>query len=147
MISKASNGDIDAHSDNYKPIVPNNLSRAVRSVSPLITALPSDAASPIALTDASATTRNHSYIYTHSPDSAPTYQLPAVTDATITHEIVLYLDLTSTATFAFQDSEGATIAVDTNGMTPAVGEKWTLWAEYIHGAWIVRGMKDMEAAE
>lgn len=145
--------DIDARA-NHNPITPPNLDYAVRSVSPLITAIPEDAVTPVVLPDASATTNNHSYIYVHAPNvEEPLYSLPAVKDKTIAHEIVLHVFFLVFDTIAFVDSAGNAIPVDTNGETIGEGEWWTFLAKYIPGdtlvpdvGWIVRGMKDKEAA-
>lgn len=47
--------------------------------------------------------------YVHTPSAAPTYTLPAVTDATRTHWIVLTVSFSSVQTIAFEDSQGTTI--------------------------------------
>lgn len=88
-------------------------------------------------------------VFKHAPTTAPTYTLPAVTATTVTHAVVLYFDCSTVASFAFQDNTGNPITVDTKDVTPAVGETWVIWAEYsaLKSTWIVRAMKDTEAAE
>lgn len=136
MTQKASTALINAHSDHYAPIVPDNLFYAVRSVSPNITTIPADAAS-VDLYDASATNNNHSYIYRHTPETAPTYKLPAVTDSTVSHQIDLTVTFSSTALSAvFQDAEGTAI---TPKSTPTIqtGTVIDYLCEYIAGEWVV----------
>jgi hypothetical protein len=87
-IESASTSEIDAKVSGRKPIVPASLDYAVRSVLPNETVI-SAATADYLLQDSSATTNNHSHCYVHTPDAAPLYQLPAVTDNTATHEITL----------------------------------------------------------
>lgn len=50
-------------------------------------------------------------VYSHIPDSAPTYTLPAVADTGLTHEIVLNVRFGGTAlSYSFEDSSGNAIA-------------------------------------
>ena len=48
-------------------------------------------------------------VFQHTPSSAPTYTLPAVTDATKTHTAILCVSFASVVTIAFEDSGGTTI--------------------------------------
>ena len=48
-------------------------------------------------------------VFQHTPSSAPTYTLPAVTDATKTHTVILCVSFASVVTISFEDSVGATI--------------------------------------
>lgn len=110
-IAKASAVDIDAKTQSFKPIVPDRLNYAVRSVLENVTTIPA-ATSAYNLLDASATTNYHSMTYEHSPESAPTYTLPAVTDETVQHEIMLKVRFSSTVlTYSFEDING-------NALTP-----------------------------
>lgn len=108
-VIRAVGTDIDAKSNDYKPIVPHNLDYAVRSVQPNITVIPA-ATSAYSLLDASATTNSRSYCYQHTPDAAPTYTLPDVSSTSIVHEIVLVVDFANAGSVAFQNSQGTTIA-------------------------------------
>ena len=115
-VIKATTSDIDdrgtgnANSPwNFRPIVPNNLDYAVRSVVSNTTVIPA-ATSAYNLLDATATTNNHCYCYRHIPESAPTYTLPAVSDTTVVHEIVLTVRFSSTVpTYYFEDASGNAI--------------------------------------
>lgn len=108
-IVKATNEQIDSVAKSrYNPIVPDNLDYAVRSVLPNVTVIPA-ATTAYTLLGASATTNNHSCTYTHAPTSAPTYTLPAVTDATVAHHILLYVDYTTVQTSSFVDSNNVSI--------------------------------------
>ena len=108
-IASANDSIIDAKDSNYLPIVPKQLNYAVRSVLPNVTEIPA-ATSAYSLTDASATTNNHCYTYTHIPESAPTYTLPAVTGNAVKREIVLTVRFSSSVlTYAFEDSAGNAI--------------------------------------
>lgn len=85
--------------------------RAVLGMSSAITTIPA-ATSAYSLLDATATTNNHSWQYKHAPTSAPTYTLPAVTDATVVHSIDLKVKFSAgVLTYSFLDSAG-------NAVTP-----------------------------
>ena len=49
-------------------------------------------------------------VFAHKPESPVVYALPAVTDATVTHYIILYVDCAETASIGFLDSEGNIIS-------------------------------------
>lgn len=49
-------------------------------------------------------------VFAHTPESPVVYTLPAVTDATKTHYITLYVDCAETASIGFVDSEGNVIS-------------------------------------
>lgn len=59
---------------------------------------------------------------------------------TVTHEAVLYADLSTTASLAFQDADGNPVAIKSS-TTPAVGEKWTFTARWLFGTWHIFGEK------
>ncbi len=83
--------------------------RGVLGMSSAITTIPA-ATSAYSLLDATATTNNHSWHYVHEPAAAPTYTLPAVTDATVVHTIDLKAKFSaSVLTYSFLDSEGGTV--------------------------------------
>lgn len=85
--------------------------RGVLGISSAITTIPA-ATSAYSLLDATATTNNHSWHYVHEPAAAPTYTLPAVTDATVVHQIDLKVKFSSSVlTYSFLDSAG-------NAVTP-----------------------------
>ena len=76
-------------------------------------------------------------VYNHTPDTAPTYTLPAISNATRTHEVILYVTFSASAlSVAFEDAGGSTI-------TPApepdisAGKKYCFLCQYIFGAWQV----------
>lgn len=121
----------------------NAMDYAVRSVLPLITAIPASTSSYTLLAQ-DATTNNHSNIYAHSPEAAPTYTLPAVTATTVSHVIFLEVDMTNTASVVFQDSGGTAITPSLAGGTPAVGDVWQFMCEYstVQSKWLVLGYKE-----
>jgi len=124
--------DISSRSSGYRPVVPSNLNYAVTAaltdanhitltaeqqatakevlgMSSAITTIPA-ATSAYSLLDATATTNNHSWHYVHEPTSAPTYTLPAVTDATVAHQIDLKVKFSaSVMSYSFLDSTGSAV--------------------------------------
>lgn len=124
-ILKASESEVDERAQSYKPIVPNNLDYAVRSVLPNVTVIPS-ATTEYSLVDASATTNNHSMTYSHVPSAASTYALPSVSAATTVHEVVLtilfrgyYRSSTddSGSAYAWKATDGTLLYTDTTTIT------------------------------
>lgn len=118
---------IDTRSSDKSAVTGARLDYAVRSVLPNVTAIPA-ATTAYSLLDASATTNNHSFTYTHVPDSAPTYTLPTISDSTRTHDIILnvlfrgyYRSATddSGSAYAWKAKDGALLYTDT--ATPTVG--------------------------
>ena len=109
----------------------------------LITTIPADAASPIALTDATAAANDHCYSYYHTPDSAPTYQLPAVTDTTVVRYIVLTVKFDATTSIAFRDSAGNPLVMDKE-ITISSGDVFTFLCEYnaLLAKWCIYPGKD-----
>ena len=138
-ISVASNSDIDTKSNNYKPIVPQNLNYAVRSVMSNVTTIPA-ATSEYNLLDASATTNNHSYCYYHSPSQSSVYTLPDVTDSTVTHSILLDVDFTSTQSIAFVDTDDQ-IIIPQKSIVIAAGDRWRFACIYSFGMWLIYPLK------
>lgn len=112
-VVQASNQRIDRKNEigERQVVTPGNLDYAVRSVSPNVTTIPA-ATSAYSLLDATATTNGHSWHYVHEPTSAPTYTLPAVTNATVVHAIDLKVKFSANVlTYSFLDSAG-------NAVTP-----------------------------
>lgn len=70
----------------------------------------------------------------HAPTSAPTYTLPAVTDATRTHSILLDVDFTTVQSIAFQDSSGNAVALQKN-ISITAGDQWRFICTYTYGSW------------
>lgn len=106
---QATEEEIDERESTSHVITPNNLDYAGRSVVPNITTIPA-ATTAYALLDATATTNNHSWQYTHAPSEASTYTLPAVTDTSVAHYIRLTIDFTTVQTYAFEDANGNALA-------------------------------------
>ena len=147
MVNKANATQIDARQNNYTPIVPSNLDYAVRSVVPNITTIPA-ATTAYTLLDATATTNSHSCIYIHAPSSAPTYTLPAVTDATVSHSITLsVLFSASVITYSFEDSSGTPI-IPSPEIVPEAGQLISFICEWssLQNRWIIKAV-DMGANE
>lgn len=136
-INSATDTDINARTSNYKPITPNHLDYAVRSVLPNVTTIPS-VTTAYSLLDASATTNNHSWQYFHAPASASNYVFPAVTNTAVAHRIKLTIDFTDVQTYSFEDSEGNTIAPL---FTPTItaGDVYEFDCEYsaVKGQWLI----------
>ena len=143
----ASQGRIDGRTNQYNPITSTNLDYAVRSVLPNVTEIPA-ATSDYSLVDSSATTNNHSHVYSHAPTTAPTYRLPQVTDTTISHYIELTVDFTAVQTYSFLDYQGESIVPL---FTPAIaaGDVYTFKMEYsaIKGAWLIYPQKQGAVAD
>lgn len=133
-VVRATNNQIDARLSVNDPLMPSNLNyavtaaltdakhielsdsqaataRAVLGMSSAITTIPA-ATSAYSLLDATGTTNGHSWQYVHEPAAAPTYTLPAVTDAAVAHQIDLKVKFSSSVlTYSFLDSAG-------NAVTP-----------------------------
>lgn len=128
-------------------ITPINLEYAVRSVCKNITEIPA-ATSDYSLVDSSATTNNHSHVYSHAPTTAPTYRLPQVTNTTIAHYIELTVDFTAVQTYSFLDNTGEPIVPL---FTPAItaGDVYTFKMEYsaIKGSWLIYPQKQGAVAD
>lgn len=117
----------------------NVLDYAVRSVLPNVTTIPA-ATTAYTLTDASATTNNHCHTYKHAPTAAPTYTLPAVTDATIEHTIILTVDTTETVAIAFEDSQGnAIVPIRQPYLVAGDVVQYLCWWDPVQSKWIVIG--------
>lgn len=147
-IARATNNGIDAKTNSYHTIVPSNLDYAVRSVLPNVTVIPA-VTSDYSLVDSSATTNNHSHVYSHSPSStAPTYRLPQVTNTAIAHYIELTVDFTAVQTYSFLDYQGEPIVPL---FTPAIaaGDVYTFKMEYsaIKSAWLIYPQKQGAVAD
>ena len=123
------------------------LDYAVRSVLPLVTEIPA-ATSDYSLVDSSATTNNHSHVYSHAPTTAPTYRLPQVTNTAIAHYIELTVDFTNVQTYSFLDYQGEPIVPL---FTPAIaaGDVYTFKMEYsaIKAAWLIYPQKQGAVAD
>lgn len=134
-IVRATESNIDDKAGIYKPIVPTSLDYAVRSVLPNVTTIPA-ATAAYSLLDASATTNNHSFTYTHVPAEASVYTLPAVTNTAVSHLILLYVDFTNTQSISFEDSNNQTISPS---FTPTIsaGDVYCFKCEYsiLKNAW------------
>lgn len=141
-VSQADAATIDAKASAYHPVAPANLDYAVRSVVPNITAIPA-ATTAFTLLDATATTNSHSCTYTHAPSAATTYTLPAVASAAVARTIFLTVDMATTASIAFQDSQGTAITPQM-ASTPATGEYWQFMCEYsaVQAKWLVWGYRE-----
>lgn len=122
-------------SSNWGAITPDNLNYAVRSVLPNVTTIPA-ATTAYTLLDASATTNSHSAHYTHAPTGIPTYTLPAVTNTTIAHEILLDVDFTTVQACGFVDSQSAEIPLQSD-ISIAAGDKWRFICVYSLDGWRV----------
>lgn len=146
-IDRASNAAIDVKASPFYPIVPSNLDYAVRSVLPSVTEIPA-ATSDYSLVDSSATTNNHSHVYSHAPTTAPTYRLPQVTNTTIAHYIELTVDFTNVQTYSFLDHAGEPI-VPLFTPSIAAGDVYTFKMEYsaIKAAWLVYPQKQGAVAD
>lgn len=95
-VQKATTADVDDRTSDSKVIVPSNLEYAVRSVAPNVTVIPA-ATTSYQLRDSTSSANYRSYTYRHEPSSTPTYVLPAVSDVTVVHEIVLSVKFSSGA--------------------------------------------------
>lgn len=76
--------------------------------------------------------------YIHTPSAAPTYTLPAVTDATKTHWVVLTVSFASTQSIAFEDAQG-TIIVPLDTLTIATNDVVEYLCQYdsLQGKWVI----------
>lgn len=133
--------------ENTRAIVPYNLDYAVRSVLPNVTEIPA-ATSDYSLVDSSATTNNHSHVYSHAPTTAPTYRLPQVTNTAIAHYIELTVDFTAVQTYSFLDRTGEPI-VPLFTPSIAAGDVYTFKMEYsaIKAAWLIYPQKQGAVAD
>ena len=102
---------------------------------PNVTTIPA-ATTAYTLLDASATTNSHSAHYTHAPTGIPTYTLPAVTNTTIAHEILLDVDFTTVQACGFVDSQSAEIPLQSD-ISIAAGDKWRFICVYSLDGWRV----------
>ena len=77
--------------------------------------------------------------FSHVPSSASTYTLPAVTDATIQHEIVLSVRFSaSVLTYSFEDSEGNALApLSTPTIADGTVVEFLCRYEALLGQWVV----------
>lgn len=76
--------------------------------------------------------------YQHTPSAAPTYTLPAVTDATRTHWIVLDVSFSSVQTIAFEDSGGTTIVpLDTLAITAGDVVEYLCQYDPLQSKWVI----------
>ena len=143
----AATNEIDSKAQTYKPIVPLRLDYAVRSVLPNVTIIPATATS-YSLLDASATTNNHSWQYTHTPDAASTYMFPAVTDTAVAHRIKLTIDFTNVQTYSFVDANGDAIVPL---FTPSIsaGDMYEFRCEYstAQSRWLIYPCKQGAVAD
>ena len=65
-------------------------------------------------------------VYIHTPSSAPTYTLPAISDATGTHTVILMVSFATVQTLSFEDAGGNTLApLD----SPEIGQNYVV--EYL----------------
>ena len=146
-LAVASNSLIDQRYNTIRVITLSNLEYAVRSVLPNVTEIPA-ATSDYSLVDSSATTNNHSHVYSHSPSAVPTYRLPQVTNTTIAHYIELTVDFTNVQTYSFLDYQGEPIVPL---FTPAIagGDVYTFKCEYsnIKAAWLIYPQKQGAVAD
>ena len=145
--SYASNSVIDAKQSAFYIISPYNLNYAVRSVLPNVTEIPA-ATSDYSLVDSSATTNNHSHVYSHSPSAVPTYRLPQVTNTAIAHYIELTVDFTNVQTYSFLDANGNDI-VPLFTPSVAAGDVYTFKMEYsaIKASWLIYPQKQGAVAD
>lgn len=121
--AKASNSDIDSRTSVYKPVVPDNLDYAVRSVSPACTTI---TASNTTATLVANTT------YAHQPATGCTYTLTTPTNSSSEYNgFILILETTNSASIAFQtdDTPATTISISGNP-TIEVGKKYTVTGQY-----------------
>lgn len=125
----------------------DNLDYAVRSVLPNVTEIPA-ATSDYSLVDSSATTNNHSHVYSHAPTTAPTYRLPQVTNTAIAHYIELTVDFANVQTYSFLDYQGEPI-VPLFTPSIAAGDVYTFKMEYsaIKGSWLIYPQKQGAVAD
>ena len=138
---------IDGKTYKNIPIVPVTLDYAVRSVLPNVTEIPA-ATSDYSLVDSSATTNNHSHVYSHTPTTAPTYRLPQVTNTAIAHYIELTVDFTNVQTYSFLDNAGEPI-VPLFTPSIAAGDVYTFRMEYsaIKSVWLIYPQKQGAVAD
>jgi hypothetical protein len=145
-LAVAEKSHINSRNTN-RPITPGVLDYAVRSVLPNVTEIPA-ATSDYSLVDSSATTNNHSHVYSHSPSAVPTYRLPQVTNTTIAHYIELTVDFTNVQTYSFLDANGdALVPLFTPSI--AAGDVYTFKMEYsaIKAAWLIYPQKQGAVAD
>ena len=137
IIPTTSEIDSRESSNKQRAITTKTLNYAVRSVSPNVTVIPSETTA-YNLLDATATTNNHSWQYSHAPAEASQYTLPAVTDTSVAHYIKLTIDFTTVQTYSFLDSQGTAI---TPLFTPTVsaGDVYEFDCEYsaIKSQWLI----------
>ena len=85
-------------------------------------------------------------VFKHTPDTAPTYTLPAISDASRTHTIVIAVDFATAASVAFQDTAGTTIAQLPSASTIAQGKVFAFLCTYqaLLSKWVIMPV-DLEA--
>ena len=74
-----------------------------------VTVIP-DSTSEYMLFDSTQSENGHSWQYLHTPETAPLYILPDVSDASVEHCIILTVKFVNTVSLAFQDTSGATVS-------------------------------------
>ena len=153
-IVKASDSNIDARINESQPIVPSNLNYAVTAALTdekhiTLTSAQQDTAQSVIfgsgirqlVTIIPPETTEYTLqegVQTHVPDAPVTYTLPAITDATRTHECVLTVSFANTQTIAFEDSEGNPIVPqDTMYLLPDDTVQYLCWYESLQGKWII----------
>ena len=79
-------------------------------------------------------------VFKHTPDTAPTYTLPTVSNATRTHEIIIYVDFSNATSIAFQDASGTTIS-PLKQITITAGQKYCFLCQYIYSQWQIMAIE------
>ena len=116
--ARADSSDINAKSNNYKPIVPSTLNYAVRSVRPAYT--------EISATASTYTLANNN-VYGQIPSQGVTYTLPTVV-AGEDNWCKVFVDTTTTASIAF---DAGTVTINPNGTTSLqTGHKYIIICQY-----------------
>lgn len=129
-IYQASDSEIDARTNAYKPITPAKLDYAVRSVSPACTTI---TASNTTATLVANTT------YAHAVSSSGcTYTLTTPSDLTVYSGFILMIDTANSASIAFQTDDSPATSIVLNGNpTVQTGKRYTVTGQYsvLNNAW------------
>ena len=120
----AANGKLQDMQDLYDVIV-----------NPDLIVIPS-ATTAYTLNDVNSVEHGRAWHYVHAPTHNSTYTLPAVTDTSISHEIILDINCSNCQNFTFTDSDGKTIDLQ-NDILVSPGDNYRMICVYQFGMWMV----------
>jgi len=108
-------------------------------VNPDLIVIPS-ATTAYTLDDVSSVEHGRAWHYIHAPTHNSTYTLPAVTDTSISHEIILDINCSNCQNFEFVDSDGRHIDLQ-NDILISPGDNYRMICVYQFGMWMVFPME------